>query len=773
MKTLITFLFTLCFFSSSFSQLYHRAKIHANNEQIIQLANAGICVDHGTIKKGHFIICDYSEQEIDKAKSLGCTVDIIIEDISSYYKNQNNSVNRNTNRSSCNSSFDYTVPTNFSYGSMAGFFTYQEALEHLDSMAAKYPNLITSRQPIGAFKTHENRNIFWLKISDNPNVDENEPEVFYSSIHHAREVASLSQLIFYMWYVLENYGTDQTITDLVNNSELYFVPVVNPDGYQYNVTTNPSGGGMWRKNRSNNGGSYGTDLNRNYGYLWGGLGASTNPTNDTYRGTAAFSEPETQAIKWFCEQHDFKMALNAHTYSNLLLYPFGYANNTPTPENSLFQKYSEVMVKESNYANIISSDLYPASGTSDDWFYGEQTTKGKIYAMTPEIGSSFWPAQTDIIPLAKENIHMNLMNAKLALRYADVTSETDYFITSSFFYHTYDIQRLGLDGNGDFTLSIIPLSTSIANIGAANTHNGMSVLQTIKDSISIVLSGSVQPGDDISYVISVNNGLYTQTDTINKIYGLGNLIYQDTGVIANWTKTGTWNSTTSDFKSAPRSITDSPNGNYPNQTTTWIKTTNPISVPNGSMAFLNYWAKWDIEAGWDYVQVQLSTNGTTWTPLCGKYTVEGNGNQATGEPLYDGTKGWVQESIDISPYLNSNVLIRFIIISDQYTTGDGFSFDDLEIRVIPNSTSSIEETNTNNVSIYPNPTNDVLNIKSNGFASIEVIEILSAEGKLIQTISNPSTLTQLDVSTFKNGMYVLNTIYANGNTSTSRFNVMK
>ena len=83
------------------------------------------------------------------------------------------------------------------------------------------------------------------KISDNPNQDENEPEILYDAVHHAREPNSLSQLIFYMYYLLENYGLNDEVTYLVNETEMYFVPCINPDGYIYNQINDPNGGGMW------------------------------------------------------------------------------------------------------------------------------------------------------------------------------------------------------------------------------------------------------------------------------------------------------------------------------------------------------------------------------------------------------------------------------------------------------------------------------------------------------------------------------------------------
>ena len=138
-----------------------------------------------------------------------------------------------------------------------------------------------------------------------------------------------------MWYLLENYETDEEIQRIVDHTELYFVPVINPDGYAYNESTNPNGGGMWRKNRRNNGnGSYGVDLNRNYGYFWGlnDEGSSPYPRKNTYRGPEAFSEPAIQNMRDFCNEHEFRIALNYHSYSNLLFSPWGYTS-TPPPDN--------------------------------------------------------------------------------------------------------------------------------------------------------------------------------------------------------------------------------------------------------------------------------------------------------------------------------------------------------------------------------------------------------------------------------------------------------
>ncbi len=401
---------------------HQRAKINYNTpDDLAKLDALGIPVDHGIHKKGHFVISDFSLSEIEIAKTAGYVVDILIEDSKEYFLQQN-SLNKAPERNlSCSggNTIDYQTPDNFSLGSMGGYFTYQEMLDELDQMKALYPNLITTKSNISNFLTEGEpdnstsppiggNGIKWVKISDNPdNTSEGEPQILYTAIHHAREPNSLSQLIFYMWYLLENYDTDNEIKSIVDNTELYFVPVVNPDGYLYNEKTDPNGGGFWRKNRKN---GNGVDNNRNYDYyingdpnngIWGGEGASSDPDSQTYHGTAPFSEVENQAIKWFCEQHEFIMAFNNHSYGNLLLYPYGFTDNAPTPENDLFEGISEELVSQNGFNNILSSDLYPAAGDSDDFMYGTLGAHNKIYAMTPEIGPAFWPSSNQIEGIAK------------------------------------------------------------------------------------------------------------------------------------------------------------------------------------------------------------------------------------------------------------------------------------------------------------------------------------------------------------------------------------
>jgi hypothetical protein len=242
-----------------------------------------------------------------------------------------------------------------------------------------------------------------MKISDNPDTDESEPETRFDAMHHAREPESMQATIWFMLALLERYGTNPLSTYLVNNREIWFVPCVNPDGYVYNQSTNPGGGGLWRKNRrANAGGSFGVDLNRNYAYQWGfdNSGSDPSPSGETYRGTGPASEPEVAAMQAFMTARTFATAVSAHTYSNLWLWPWGYIAAAPA-NNAQYTELGDLCTLETNWTRgPAGAVLYLANGVNDDY---EHQTRGTM-AFTPEIGGDsdgFWPATSRIIPLAE------------------------------------------------------------------------------------------------------------------------------------------------------------------------------------------------------------------------------------------------------------------------------------------------------------------------------------------------------------------------------------
>lgn len=680
---------------------YSRVKISLANTSLSDLAALGLETDHGQVARGRFLINDFSEAEIALLARHGFDYEVLIPDVTAWYREQRQQPEQTPllRGNGCDDdtggpAYDYPTPDNYEYGSMGGYYTYQEMLETLDKMVELYPNLISARQPIGDILTHEGRPIYWLRVSDNPNEDEEEPEALYTALHHAREPNSLSQMIFYLWHLLENYESDPEIQYLVDNTEMYFIPCINPDGYIYNETIEPFGGGLWRKNRWSNedGIPYGVDLNRNYGFEWGidDIGSSSNPEGATFRGTAPFSEPETQAVKYFCEQHRFQIAFNYHTFGNLLIHPWGY-NDQPTEEDELFKGFGRLMTRENNFTMGTGTETvgYVTNGGSDDWMYGEDETKPAIYSYTPEVGPGsfgFWPPESMIDELNKSCLLQNLTAAHLLLNYLEAKDNSEEILTTANGTVGLALKRYGLM-DGSATVSVSAASPNVEVTAAPREYN-LAQLEESSYDFEYNILPDAGTEEEVRFAVHIDNGLFTRTDTLRKTYlrgALETIFFDDLSAEDNWTSNFLWGLTTESFVSAPTSYTDSPNGNYPDGYEAAITLQNPVSLLAGQRAFLRFWARWQIEAGWDYAQVLISTDGVGFTPLCGKYTKPGNGNfQPFGEPLYDGSQSeWVMEEIDISEYLgNGEVYIRFRIDTDGFVNQDGFYFDDPEVLIL-------------------------------------------------------------------------------------------
>lgn len=743
MKKTVIFLvliFIIVGLTAQNDEIYSRVKINLQGKEISKLAAVGIDLSEGEYKAGVFLITELGNQELEAVEAAGFTYELLISDMTSYYLQRAQA--ESDLRIERNPANQFPVPQNWGYGTMGGFYTYQQVVDKLDFMASTWPHLITVKQPIDPMvPSVQGRPIWYVKISDNPNESEDEPQVLYTSLIHAREGIGVQQMIYYMLWLLENYETNELAKTIVDNTEMYFVPVVNPDGYLHNQQTSPGGGGMWRKNRrSNAGGSFGVDINRNFGYKWGldNTGSSPNPSSDTYRGTGPFSEPETDNLRAFCETKNFGIALNYHSYSNLLLYPWGYTN-IPSPDDALFHAYATLMTRDSKYViGPGSTTIYATNGGSDDYMYGDTVNKNAIFSFTPELGSTadgFWPAISRIIPICQENMIQNVYAALLVGSYGKATETAPTIIGQKLFHLPFKFQRLGLKDTESYTVSIEPLDAWIIAHGEPKEIGSLQLMQQIVDSIAITLHPSIASGASFKFLLKVNNGSYTISDTITKRFGATSVVFSDNGSsMANWTSTG-WGLSTSQFVSPPSSITDSPSGNYQNNAFNTLTQTQAVFIPNTSFAKLNFWAKWDIETGWDYVQVQIRQSGSiTWTPLQGKFTKTGGSNQAPGQPLYDGNSNWVYEEIDLSAYAGKNIQLRFLLKSDGAVTADGFYFDDLKITVLDIETQ-VGESKETQILVYPNPGRGEIKVQLTGDnKQLSFFEVYDMNGNLVRKI---------------------------------------
>lgn len=748
---LLIFILNITLLVQAQVEKYSRIKINIQPTELSSIARQGIPPDAGYYDfKQNSFIAELTQREINKLNSLGLVCEILIDDVSEWYvnRNANTDIQEIMSRERLSPS-DYPVPVDFELGSCGGFCTIEECYAHLDNMAALYPELITAKEPISNLSTHENRSIYFVKISDNPDQSEGEPQVLYTGMHHAREGIGMQHQLYYMYYLLENYATNQEVRDLVDNTEMYFIPIFNVDGYARNIQTNPAGGGMWRKNRFPNGdGSFGIDINRNYGFFWGydDEGSSPYTWDDTYRGTAAFSERETQMIKEFCETHNFKIALNYHSYSNLLLYAWGYTPEA-SPDENVFAAYAKKMTADNHYTyGPGSTTIYPTNGGSDDWMYGEQTTKEKILAYTPECGNDndgFWPLTSRIIPLCQENMIQSILAARYSGTYGELMDQTPLIIPDRVSYAIFDVTRYG-QTPANYTVSIEPLGDEFESVGDTVLFSNLAVLAKVTDSIPFILKNSVESGDTIRYVTVLNDGFITYRDTVEKYFGTPVVLFSDN--LSNLDKwTGQWNLSVMFPWSAPSSMTDSPTGNYGNNANKSTQLSETVSLTNASVAVLNFYARWTLEPGFDYVQVFISNNnGSTWVPLEGRYSKTGTENQAFGQPVYDDRSLWVREEINISQYTDENILLKFTLRSDNGLTFDGYYFDDVSISMI-DRTVDVNDAGATKSTIYlsegfPNPAGDFIkfNYLLKDQTSKAQMTLTDLQGrKLIQVPINP------------------------------------
>lgn len=697
-----TFIFCLLV-NLTFAQTYKKIEIDVfSNEDIKGLMELGLAVDHAEKDSGT-ISFFASEDELRLLDNAGYSYNIIIEDWIEYY-NSLPKMSEAEKQSQLDRTKTLYGVSGFNYGSMGGYFTLAEVWAELDEMFTDYPNLITEKASIGT--THQDRDIYYVKISDNPTVDENEPEVLYTALHHAREPESMMLLIYYMYYLLENYGIDDEVTYLIDNREIYFVPVVNPDGYFYNETTNPNGGGFWRKNRRVNGdGSYGVDLNRNYGPVeyWNAPngGSSTFTNSETYRGPNPFSEPETSAIRDFIASREIKACLNYHTYSNLLIYPYG-ALEMETPDSTIFREYAQDMTQYNGYTTGTDQQTvgYSTRGNSDDFMYdGDLLSHGKIFAMTPEVGNSFWPPQSEIIPLAEENIYPNLYYAWAAGEYPEFVNYSiseEYVDPGESFEMQITLFNRGLSTSSNIVVELSSLSQYLTvNSGSINFDpipSRTAVQSTL--AFNVTASPSAPVGGNLGLKVVIKAGDYElSSDNITIQIGTPIIVFQDLnyGPETLWAIDSDvehqWEATTSDFFSEPTSFTDSKNGDYAKNATVTMTLNDPVDLTGLTNPVLSFRTKYSFEANWDCGVVSVSTNGgSTWNQLSGNYTTaaSGAGRQTPGgSPVYEGIQNlWVYEEMSLNNFLNKQIIIKFELRSDISNQRDGWYLDDIKVHYL-------------------------------------------------------------------------------------------
>ncbi len=526
---------------------------------------------------------------------------------------------------------------------VGGYPSYQETIDSLNLYRQQFPNLVSAPVSIGT--TTENRSMYMIRVTHNPDSIDQKPQVFYNGLIHSREAITHTQLLYFIRYLISHYNTDQRVRNILDTRALYFVPLINPDGYVYNEQSSPSGGGLWRKNRAVVGGRIvGVDLNRNFDAHWGydDIGSSSQSRSDSYRGTVAFSEPESRAIRDFCNSHRFRVTVNYHSFSNLVLYPMSYRREY-TRDNLFYNNMGHRLGDPNRYQ--IGTPwwlLYTVNGDAIEWQYSNSPDSVKNFAFGIEVGDStdsFWPARSRISTLCQSLIEPNL-------RLAEIANEPR-----------------------------IVLPPPVPLIISADTIQSTQAIQW-----------STNPDEQIN---PATNWDLRASNT----YPTGNENFDSTS-IHNWISNGVMqnDSLTARGQYAMRFANT-------NSTTSYL--VNRYPIPIHSTDTLSYRIWYDIETDYDYFVAQISTDdGITWFSLPGNLTTTTDPNHQNWDYGITGTSNhlFVQARHPLIQYAGKSALLRLIYITDAATLNAGVWIDNVTPSLLVTEPWTIHHNNLLNAS---------------------------------------------------------------------------
>lgn len=607
-----------------------------------------------------------------------------------------------------------TLPA-FGEGSLGGYWTLAEIKMELDALVANdvagvvADKVDTIGASLGA-PGHPSRPIWGLALGKAIPGPDPRPVVFLHGLTHAREPMGMQTVLRLAEDLVSRYGVDPEATYLLDHRRIYIVPVVNPGGFKFNEDQYVSSGGLYfgmhRKNlRDTNGDGVisasvdGVDLNRNYGYLWGlnDIGSSSDPTTGGYRGTAPFSEPETQAMRDAIVTLQPRVALDFHAFGDQLLYPWSYTT-AATEDSAGFVEWSDEMTAGNGYQSGQGPQvLYETNGDFTDWAYGDVVLKPRVLAWTSEIGGPgdlFWPPPSRISPLAEENFRAAYYAAYVAgacVRVEECRVAESTLNAGSVAHIEIRARNQGAGGTAPGLTATLSSLTAGANVveGAASLPTLgplQSAAATEVARFRVSVDDSVTPGRLLRFRVDFSDptGFFSR-DTVDVLCGTPTLLVaEDAASTGNWT--GRWVIENSDPTRPGPHFSDRTGTYKPNSDAAF--TLNALlDLSHGVHAYASFVARWDFEPDYDCTVIEASLDGASWTPLKGTGTSWGRsgGEQPPGSPVYEGTRRiWRPERSDLSPFsgpASAPVRLRWRLLSDTGGQFDGFRFDSLRVMV--------------------------------------------------------------------------------------------
>lgn len=589
--------------------------------------------------------------------------------------------------------FEYLVEsTKNSDNPLSAYYSFDQYVDFMQDIADEYPNIC---QLVQFGSSLQGRPLYIMKISDNVLINEPEPEVKLIASIHGDETVGYDMMIRLIDLLTSEYQTDPRITQIVDNTELWISPLMNPDGYVNGVRYNAAG----------------VDLNRNFPMPNGVTNPDGNPT-----------AAENLAMIDFSHEHNFLMGINFHGGALVINYPWDYTYAL-TSDDALIQDMSLTysshnlpMYNSNEFDQGITNGAqwYVITGSMQDWNYG---FTGNI-ELTAEVSNIKWPPASTLDSYWADNQESILsfieyaqygVKGTVSNHLGEAISANIEIIGNSKItrndpdlgdYHRlllpgeYEI-RVSAPGYLSQTASItVPDQGHIVHEVTLNPAMSMNLYGIVRDrdgfpipnldidftrsepiSVSTAADGSFFLNNFLEgeYLVSFYLGdamLAQQTVEIHYhrfnnhvVFVLDDPLFsEDFGTnLAAWNVTSPWAITTDGDRSV---LTDSPAGNYGNNINRAITLAEPISLVNIDNPILSFEARWDLEPGYDYVYVEASSNGSSWTQL-GSFT----GNQPDYNP----------QVFPLDAYLGGALYLRFRIRTDWSQTADGIYIDNVLI----------------------------------------------------------------------------------------------
>lgn len=732
---------------------HSRVRIHVSSVRDQALVES-LDVDH-IRSDGDALVAVLTHDDVERLREAGVKFDIVVDELERFYADR---AARDLERMRSESPLHKPSQLrNFVLGSVGGYLSIGELDSQLNRMAELYPRLVSAPEQIGT--SHQGRPILAVRISARPNSDTAVPEALYTGMHHSREPAGMMSIVYSMWSMLESYGGDREITHLLDTRALWFVPLVNPDGYAFNIANAPTGGGLWRRNMREGGG---VDLNRNYGPLefWDHPvgGSSTNPQSDTYRGPGPFSEPETRAIRDFCLGRRFGIALNHHTFSNLFVQPEEILQLNDA-DSVYYKLATRALGSLAGYApgNTKITVGYLTRGSSDDWMFAYGRSAGQhIFSWTPESGNDvdeFWPAPSRIEPICEWNHRLNIGFAWAAAAAPMIVS-----------------RAWRPTANGPI------VRVTVMNVGR-RSMTAQASLQ-LDEGMPIAVP-AMAPGESLPFDLEVPE-VWRSTPSVPRASVGITLTYDGVPIrdsiapivhrvdtllaenfesgLARWSTGGEWGSELTDEGNTVAS--DSPDRDYserrdPNV----LELIRPVSLVGLAAAEMFFDASFAVEARNHNASVQiLREPSLIWEdvdaeelqlPLANASLVR---NQFRGDQ-----RTWRRYHMKLDDFLGSEVRVRFVVSafnSPWHYTFDGLKIDDVEfVGAIP-ITAGADVSVAGTVLVMPNPFTSRLVVQLADSRVPSVIELYDALGSLVRIATTDARAT-FDTQDLAAGAYTV------------------